>query len=106
MNVWLNDIRLLDGLDEGILKEDVKIENRLYRKLLLNKSKKFQEDNDEFKTWLQLIHMECYMDIFSNNGILTLESFHHYIKNVEDLGKIIGELNAEFIWNSVPQLVE
>ena len=48
------------------------------------------------------MNLKIGQDIFANNGIVTLESFQHKIKSVVDLKKIIGELNAEFIWNKVP----
>ena len=105
-NLSLHDIRLMDKFDDYMLEEHAEIENLLCRRLILKKVKKFEEDKDEFKVWLQYIHMEDYWYVFSINGILTLESLRHNLKSVEDLKKMIGEKNVQFIWNSVPQLVE
>ena len=105
-NLSLDNIRLLDHFDEKMLKEHVKIENISDRSSILKEVQKFKENKVEFKAWLQSIGMDFDCDTFTYHGILTLESFHHKVKSAEDLTKIIGGVDAQFIWNSVPRLAE
>ena len=61
----------------------------------------------QFSEWMEARNIGEYEDAFANNGILTFESFYHYIYDSKDLIAIIGENNkcdAELIWNATPKM--
>ena len=98
-----NDIRLIEYLDEDTLANDIKINNKLHRKLILKKATIFQQNQKEFTDLLSSNKsLNEYSQIFEDNGILTLQHFKadiHIKSELQTMLKMRSGTKLNEIWS-------
>eukprot|EP01084_Bolivina_argentea_P057779 105542_1 len=96
----MDDIRYSKVLDDDVLKNEIKMKT-IDRKLFVEKISKYNDDRNSFEKCLESLNMlEKYQTIFENNGIASFWSFHHFIKSMNSLQKLIqNDTDANILWN-------
>eukprot|EP01084_Bolivina_argentea_P254551 427966_1 len=100
-----NDVRMIEFLDDDTIKNDIGINNKLHRKLIMKQANQFKLLQVEFNNIIDgNKYLKKYKHIFQVNGILTLQDLQNDIQTKNILGKmlnIMDENKISSIWNVI-----
>ena len=95
-----NDIRLVQGFDDEILRNEVGIYKSLHIKLILSEAQRFMIKANEFLKWLNLNDLSLYQDKLRYHGICTMDDLYS-VQSREQLMEILNENDVEHIWTRI-----